>query len=196
MIVTSRVGALAGFAGAFFLLAGGALAADKPASGAKLLTPAQARACLAQKDTLHAREGEVRKDKAAIDAENSTLNAEKASLDSEKSTIGAERAALERETVSLQAAASAVDRASSSAVDEVNARVVARNARSQAFQAKRIAHDDKVTAYENKVTAYENKMTAYNTKAEPLQALRSDYEKTCENRSYDEKTLGKSKTKP
>ena len=109
---------------AVWLAAGAASAADKPAK-APLLTPAQARACIAQRDKLHAQKDDVLKDKAPIDADKAEIGRFGDALGSEVATL---------------------DRTSASAVDAYNGKVGERDKMIEAYQAKVASFNVKVGA--------------------------------------------------
>ena len=83
--------------------------------GDKLLTPAQLKACVQQRDAMFAQTDAVQKEKQALDSE-------KAELQQLGTAIEGDRAA--------------VDTTSAEAVDALNQRIEARNARVDAWQAR------------------------------------------------------------
>jgi hypothetical protein len=117
---------------ALALAAGAAGAADKPVK-TPLLTPAQARECIAQRDKLHAQKADVLKDKGPIDAD--------------KAEIGRFGDALGTEVATL-------DRTSASAVDAYNGKVGERDKMIEAYQAKVASFNTKVEALKAAEDAY------------------------------------------
>ena len=128
---------------------------DAPAtpSGGSVLTPAQLRDCLAQKQRLNSQTDDALKDKAAIEAEKAEIARTGASLGEQSATL---------------------DKTSAEAVD---------------------AHNAKVDERDRLIDSYQAKVTAYNLKAEAVKVTREGYEKTCENRRYDERDLNDVKRK-
>jgi hypothetical protein len=135
------------------LLAGGAAAADKarnppPAkNGGAVLTPAQLRDCMAQKERLH----------------KDTDSALKAKAD-----IAADKAEIDRTGNALSEQAAMLDRTSSEAVD---------------------AYNGKVDERDKLIATYQAKVAAYNKDTEAVLAAKDGYEKSCENRRYDDRDL-------
>ena len=117
---------------ALLFVAAAVHAADKPAK-APLLTPAQARECIAQRDKLRAQKDDVLKDKAPIDAD---------------------KAAIERFGSELGTEVSTLDRTSASAVDSYNGKVGERDRMIDAYQAKVAAYNVKVVALKAAEDAY------------------------------------------
>ena len=145
---------------ALLAVAGGAGAAEKARkdatatpSGGSILTPAQLRECLAQKQQLHSQTDHALKDKAAIEADKAKIARTGTSLGEQSATL---------------------DKTSAEAVDAYNAKVDER---------------DKL------IDSYQAKVTAYNLKAEAVKVTKEAYEKTCENRRYDERDLNDVKRK-
>ena len=92
----------------------------------------------------------------------------------DKAQIEADKAEIGRLGTSLSEELATVDRSSEDAVAAYNAKVDAR---------------DKM------IEAYQNRVTAYNAKAEQVKAAKESYEKSCENRRYDERDLNDLKRK-
>ena len=150
---------------AFALVAIGALtasfvspAADKAPAAATaprtaILTPAQLKECVTQKERLHAQTDDALKDKAAIEADKAEIARLNTSLAEERDTV---------------------DRSSDAAVDAFNAKLGQR---------------DKL------ISTYETRVAAYNLKAEAVKSTKEGYEKSCENRRYDERDLNDLKRK-
>ena len=86
----------------------------------------------------------------------------------DKAQIEADKAEIARLGTSLSEELATVDRSSDAAVDAYNAKVDRR---------------DKL------IDTYQNRVTAYNAKAETVKATKESYEKSCENRRYDERDL-------
>ena len=86
----------------------------------------------------------------------------------DKATIEAEKAEIARLGTSLAEEMTTLDKTSETAVDAYNAKVGER---------------DKL------IDSYQARVTAYNTKAETVKATKESYEKSCENRRYDERDL-------
>ena len=116
------------------VMTGGAAAAkvDKPAKQ-PILTPAQLRECLAQKEDLHAKTDDAVKDKAAIVAEKAGIEQSAAALGSEVSTL---------------------DRTSASAVDAYNGKVTERDRRIASYQAHVDAYNGNAKALQSIQDAY------------------------------------------
>lgn len=127
-------------------------AAAKP-SGSALLTPAQLRECVDQKERLHSQTDDALRDKAAIETDKAEITRSGTSLGEQSATL---------------------DKTSAEAVDAYNAQVDAR---------------DKL------IDSYQARVTAYNLKAEAVKATKEGYEKSCENRRYDERDLNDVKRK-
>jgi hypothetical protein len=125
----------------------GAAAKGGPRDANRILTPAQLRTCVNQKE--------------ALQRQTQTALAAKAQVD-------AERADLERLESELAVEIGTVDRTSGEAVNAFNAKV---GRRDQLLEANRA------------------RMTAFNAQAQDVQAAKSAYEKSCENRRYDERDL-------
>jgi phage shock protein A len=130
--------------GAFLALAllgapGVAGAADKATksgtakSGDSVLTPAQLRACEAQKERLQTQTDDALKDRAAIDQERAELN---------------------RVASALGAEAAEVDRSSAEAVDAYNAKVQAQGQRADALEARIAAFNAKAENVKTSKEAY------------------------------------------
>jgi len=128
-------------------------AAPKVTSTSSILTPAQLRECVGQKERLHAQTDDALKDKAAIETERAEIARTGTSLGDEQATL---------------------DRTSDEAVGAYNAKVEQR---------------DKL------IESYQARVTAYNLKAEAVKATKDSYEKSCENRRYDERDLNDLKRK-
>jgi Tfp pilus assembly protein PilN len=131
-------------------------AASAPAprtSSTSILTPAQLRECVNQKDRLHAQTDDALKDKAVIETDKNEIARTATSLGEELATL---------------------DRTSDAAVDAYNTKVEQR---------------DKL------IETYQTRVTAYNLKAEAVKATKEGYEKSCENRRYDERDLADVKRK-
>ena len=92
----------------------------------------------------------------------------------DKAAIEADKAEIARLGTSLAEERATVDRTSDAAVDAYNAKLDQR---------------DKLIA------TYEARVTAYNLKAEAVKATKEGYEKSCENRRYDERDLNDIKRK-
>jgi len=92
----------------------------------------------------------------------------------DKAQIEADKAEIGRMGTSLSDELAALDRTSDVAVDAYNAKVEQR---------------DKL------IDTYQNRVTAYNVKAEQVKATKESYEKSCENRRYDERDLNDIKRK-
>ncbi len=117
------------------------------ADGDRILTPAQIKACLAKKDSLHLQVDQALGHKAQIEAEKAEITRTGASLADEVATL---------------------DRTQVEAVAAYNAKVVRRD---------------------EMIDAYEARVTVYNTEAEGVKSTQDDYQKSCENRRYDERDL-------
>jgi hypothetical protein len=92
----------------------------------------------------------------------------------DKAQIEADKAEIGRLNTSLAEEVATIDRTSDVAVDAYNAKVDQR---------------DKL------IDTYQNRVTAYNAKAEQVKATKESYEKSCENRRYDERDLNDLKRK-
>jgi len=92
----------------------------------------------------------------------------------DKAAIEADKAEIARLGTSLAEERATVDQTSDAAVDAYNAKLDQR---------------DKLIA------TYESRVTAYNLKAEAVKATKEGYEKSCENRRYDERDLDDIKRK-
>ncbi len=92
----------------------------------------------------------------------------------DKATIEADKAEILRLGTSLAEERETVDRTSDTAVDAYNAKLGKR---------------DKL------VETYEARVDAYNVKAETVKTTKDRYEKSCENRRYDERDLNDLKRK-
>jgi hypothetical protein len=92
----------------------------------------------------------------------------------DKAAIEADKAEIARLNASLVEERETIDRTSDVAVDAFNAKLGQR---------------DKL------ISTYESRVTAYNLKAETVKATREGYEKSCENRRYDERDLNDLKRK-
>jgi len=92
----------------------------------------------------------------------------------DKAQIEADKAEIGRLGTSLSEELAALDRTSDAAVDAYNAKVEQR---------------DKL------IDTYQSRVTAYNVKAEQVKATKESYEKSCENRRYDERDLNDIKRK-
>ena len=57
------------------------------------------------------------------------------------------------------------------------------------------AYNAKVEQRDKLIDTYQSRVTAYNVKAEQVKATKESYEKTCENRRYDERDLNDIKRK-
>ena len=86
----------------------------------------------------------------------------------DKTQIEADKAEIARTGATLGDELAALDRTNAEAVDAYNQKIVQR---------------DKL------IDAYQSRVTAYNTKAEGVKSTQDDYEKSCENRRYDERDL-------
>ncbi|HZV93002.1 MAG TPA: hypothetical protein VFF72_07275 [Caldimonas sp.] len=115
------------------MLAGAAAAKTGKPQKQPILTPAQLRACVAQKDDLHAKTDEALKD---------------------KNVIGAEKAEIERSAAALGGEVATLDRTSASAVDAYNGKVAERDRRIDAYQAHVDAYNDKAKALQSLQDAY------------------------------------------
>jgi hypothetical protein len=143
----------AGFVVVACLLAAGlAQGADKPAPKTPILTPAQLRECLAQKDRLHAQTEDALKDKAAIEAD-------KAEIERSGSALGGEVTTL--------------DRTSASAVEAYNGKVGERDKLIEGFQAKVAAYNLKAVAVQSTKAAYEKTCEARRYDERDLPATKS-----------------------
>jgi hypothetical protein len=123
---------------AILLSAAGALrAADTtattPPPKTPILTPAQLRECLGQKDKLHAQKDDVIKYKAALDAD--------------KAEIDASEAALGQDVLTL-------DKTNGEAVDAYNARVRAREQMFESYKSKVVVYNGKVDAVTSSQSSY------------------------------------------
>ena len=152
--------------GALLALAFGApcaSAADKKAAAPKtpLLTPAQLRDCLAQKDKLANDTEAALKSKAALDGEKAAIDASDAEIDSSGAKLAEEAGTLDRTNVD--------------AVNAYNARVQQRQALIDARQAK--------------IDAYQTKLEAYNGEARAVLASKEAHDRNCANRRYDQRDL-------
>ncbi len=85
-----------------------------------------------------------------------------------KAQIEADKADITRSGVSLADEVAALDRTSTEAV---------------------AAYNEKVVQRDRTIDAYEARVTVYNTEAEGVKSTQDDYEKSCENRRYDERDL-------
>jgi hypothetical protein len=138
---------------ATLLLAQGAIAADKaraasaPPAKAPILTQAQLRECMSRKESLRQRSDSLLKAKADLDAAKAEI-----------ARTGAE----------IAEAQATLDRTKKEAVDDFNAKIVARNAL---------------------VDDYQTKGTAYNKDVEDVQATQDSYASGCSNRRYDDRDL-------
>ena len=92
----------------------------------------------------------------------------------DKAQIEADKAEIGRVNKSLADEVATVDRTSEDAVNAYNAKVGQR---------------DKL------IETYESRVTAYNAKAEQVKTTKEGYERTCENRRYDERDLNDIKRK-
>jgi hypothetical protein len=92
----------------------------------------------------------------------------------DKAAIEADKAEIARSGTSLAEERTTLDRTSETAVDAYNAKVGQR---------------------EKLIETYQARVTAYNVKAEAVLATKEDYEKSCENRRYDERDLNDIKRK-
>ena len=92
----------------------------------------------------------------------------------DKAAIEADKAEIARMGTSLAEELTTLDRTSEVAVNAYNAKVDQR---------------DKL------IDTYQARVTAYNTKAETVKATKESYEKSCENRRYDERDLNDIKRK-
>ena len=92
----------------------------------------------------------------------------------DKAAIEADKAEIARLGTSLAEERATVDRTSEAAVDAYNAKFDQR---------------DKL------IETYESRVNAYNLKAEAVKATKEGYEKSCENRRYDERDLNDIKRK-
>ncbi len=126
---------------ALVFTAGATSAADKPSKGtpakpgsSTLLTPAQARDCLAQKDRLHAQIDDALKDKAAIEAD--------------KTEIARSGTALSEQLATL-------DKTKAEEVDAYNLKVEERDKLIDSYQAKVTAYNTKAEAVKESRASYE-----------------------------------------
>ncbi len=92
----------------------------------------------------------------------------------DKAAIEADKAEIARSGTSLSEELTTLDKTSDVAVDAYNAKVEQR---------------DKL------IDTYQARVTAYNTKAETVKTTREGYEKSCEDRRYDERDLNDIKRK-
>lgn len=92
----------------------------------------------------------------------------------DKAAIEADKAEIARSGTSLSEELTTLDRTSDVAVDAYNAKVEQR---------------DKL------IDTYQARVTAYNVKAETVKATKEGYEKSCENRRYDDRDLNDLKRK-
>src|SRR5450631_1577750 len=135
------------------LLAQGASAADKaraasaPPSKEPILTQAQLRECMSQKESLRQRSDSLLKTKADLDAAKAEI-----------ARTGAE----------IAEAQPTLDLTKKEAVDDFNAKIVARRAL---------------------VDDYQTKGAAYNKDVEDVQATQDSYASACSNRRYDDRDL-------
>lgn len=104
--------------------------------GDRLLTPEQLKACVQQRDAMHARLDAVQKEKQELDGE-------KAELQQLGGTIEAEKAS--------------VDATNVEAVDALNRRIEARNARVDAWQARVDAYNGRAEQARGVRTEYEQR---------------------------------------
>jgi hypothetical protein len=141
----------------------GASAADKKPAPAKtpLLTPAQLRDCLAQKDKLDKQTEAALKSKAAVDSDKAAIDASDAEIDSSGAALAEQ--------------AGTLDRTSVDAVNAYNAKVQQRQALIDGRQAK--------------IDAYQAKLDAYNGEARAVLASKEAHDKNCANRRYDQRDL-------
>jgi hypothetical protein len=119
------------------LTASAANAADKSvkSSGtAPILTPAQLRECVAQKDKLHAQTDDALKDKASIEADKTEIERSASALGTEVTTL---------------------DRTSASAVDAYNGKVGERDKVIENYQSKVAAYNVKAETVKATKGAYE-----------------------------------------
>jgi hypothetical protein len=105
-----------------------------PAPKTPILTPAQLRDCIAQKEKLGKDTDEVVKAKAALAAEKAEIDSSGAALNEEATTL---------------------DRTSAQAVEAHNAKVLGRNARIDAYQAKASSYNTDAEAVLASKDAYE-----------------------------------------
>ena len=139
-----------------------ASAADKrPAAKTPLLTPAQLRDCLAQKDQLGKDTEAALKSKAAVESDKAVIDASDAEIDSSGAALAEQ--------------ATTLDRTSVDAVNAYNAKVQQRQALIDARQAK--------------IDAYQRKLDAYNGEARAVLASKEAHDKNCANRRYDQRDL-------
>jgi hypothetical protein len=117
------------------LAAGFAGAADSTKTGASapILTPAQLRDCLSQKDRLHAQKNDVLKDKAALDADKTEMSGAETALNKDVETL---------------------DKTNAEAVDAFNARVRARDQMLETYKSKVDVYNAKVDAVTSSQSAY------------------------------------------
>jgi hypothetical protein len=92
----------------------------------------------------------------------------------DKASVDADQAEIERLGTELGGQVATLDRTSAEAVT---------------------AYNDKVLARNKMIESHEAKIAAYNSEAEAVQAGRSTYAKSCENRRYDERDLSDPKAK-
>ncbi len=137
---SSRAGRFA-IALAFVMLCSvaGAGAADKPSKDAaakpgSLLTPAQVRECMTQKQSLHSQTDDALKDKAAIEADKQAI-------------AGAENELSER--------LKTLDKTKAEEIDSYNAKIGERDKLVESYQAKVPAYNAKVEALKTTKAAYE-----------------------------------------
>jgi len=112
--------------------AGLAGAADK-AKPTPLLTPAQLRDCVSQKDKLHLQKDGVLKDKAALDADKADIHGAETALSKDVETL---------------------DKTNAEAVEAFNARVRARDQMLDSYKSKADAYNAKVDAVTSSQDAY------------------------------------------
>lgn len=140
---------------AFAVLGNGAAVAAEPARSSTagkpaeraILTPAQLRECLGEKERLQAQNDAATKGKAELVAGKAELDRSEAALAEQLATL---------------------DRTSADAVAAYNAKVEQRN---------------------SMIGAHEGKVAAYNKEVDNVSTARDAYEKSCQNRRYDERDL-------
>lgn len=124
-----------------------ARASAPPKPSYRILTQAQLRECVTQKEQLR---GQT----------DTAANA--------KTAIAVEKAEIDRTGTLMSEALATLDRTSAEAVAAHNAKVDERSAL---------------------ISAYEARVDAYNSRAEAIQRTRHSYDKSCENRRYDDRDL-------
>jgi len=133
MLDSSRTGSRYLLVLAALLLGAGAVHAVDKTAKTPLLTPAQARDCIAQRDKLHAQTADTLKDKGSIDTDKAEIGRFGDELGTNVATL---------------------DRTSASAVDAYNGKVGERDKMIEAYQAKVASFNVKVEALKAAEDAY------------------------------------------